>query len=345
MNASGIPVLRASKATRSSLACVPCRSRHLKCDGSRPGCSRCCEAAQECHYAPSRRGGLDRAALVERRKQRHAAAQSGEIHIPDTQFLTGACQEPLCTDQVVDIPSQRACVSSTEISISSGSEASSALPTGTVQVHVDNIQSDRLVNSYYQNFHIFHPFLLPQKHLVRLHQDPSRQLQLKPLIAFMRFIGEIYASGNFSTPLEHYAEACLSQARPLDPILVQCQMLYSIALYWSDRKAEALYQIDNAIRLAIDLQMYQKEFPLMNGGADSILRECWRRTWWMLYIVDTYYSGTLGSMRADLADIKATVELPCEELEFESGVRSTPLASSECYMHRLGAGRGYHDDC
>jgi hypothetical protein len=122
-------------------------------------------------------------------------------------------------------------------------------------------------------------------------------------------------------------------------------MLYSIALYWSDRKAEALYQIDNAIRLAIDLQMYQKEFPLMNGGADSILRECWRRTWWMLYIVDTYYSGTLGSMRADLADIKATVELPCEELEFESGVRSTPLASSECYMHRLGAGRGYHDDC
>lgn len=326
MNASwGTPVVQASKATRSSLACVPCRSRHSKCDGSRPGCSRCSEAGQDCHYAPSRRGGLDRAALVEQRRQRHAAAQAGAIRVPDTQFLAGARQEPPLRNQVTDIPDQDACGSSAEVSISSGNEAPSALSTGTVQVHFDNIQSDRLVNSYYQNFHIFHPFLLPQKHLVRLYQDPGRQLQLKPLIAFIRFIGEIYASGTFSTTLEHYAETCLSQARPLDPILVQCQMLYSITLYWSDRKTDAMYQIDNAVRLAVDLQMYQKEFPLMHGGADSILVECWRRTWWMLYIVDTYYSGTFGSMRTGLADIEPTVELPCEELEYGSGVRKVHI--------------------
>jgi hypothetical protein len=102
-------------------------------------------------------------------------------------------------------------------------------------------------------------------------------------------------------------------------------MLYSIALYWSDRKTDAMYQIDNAVRLAVDLQMNQKEFPLMHGGADSILEECWRRTWWMLYIVDTYYSGTLGSMRTGLADIEATVELPCEESEYESGVRKAHI--------------------
>lgn len=59
----------AARPTRSSLACLPCRSRHIKCDGKRPQCSRCLEAGKECHYAKSRRGGLDRAALTERRKQ------------------------------------------------------------------------------------------------------------------------------------------------------------------------------------------------------------------------------------------------------------------------------------
>lgn len=71
-------------------------------------------------------------------------------------------------------------------------------------------------------------------------------------------------------------------------------MLYSIALYWSDRKTDATYQINNAVRLAVGLQMYPKEFPLTHGGADSISGECWRRTWWMLYIVDTYSFGTAG---------------------------------------------------
>lgn len=68
--------------------------------------------------------GLDRAALVERRRQRHAAAQAGAIRVPDTQFLTGARQESLLRNllrnQVADIPDQDACVSSAQVSISSG---------------------------------------------------------------------------------------------------------------------------------------------------------------------------------------------------------------------------------
>jgi hypothetical protein len=38
-----------------SNACMPCRSRHLKCDGQEP-CSRCRHEGASCHYVASRRG-------------------------------------------------------------------------------------------------------------------------------------------------------------------------------------------------------------------------------------------------------------------------------------------------
>lgn len=39
-----------------SSACVPCRSRHLKCDGVAPTCSRCQTTNTNCYYIQSRRG-------------------------------------------------------------------------------------------------------------------------------------------------------------------------------------------------------------------------------------------------------------------------------------------------
>lgn len=47
-----------SKPSRqpSSLACVTCRRRHLKCDAQMPVCSRCQASHTECRYIQSRRG-------------------------------------------------------------------------------------------------------------------------------------------------------------------------------------------------------------------------------------------------------------------------------------------------
>lgn len=40
----------------SSLACLPCRRRHLKCDAAMPACSRCQSSRIECQYIRSKRG-------------------------------------------------------------------------------------------------------------------------------------------------------------------------------------------------------------------------------------------------------------------------------------------------
>lgn len=40
----------------SSLACIPCRHRHLKCDAAMPVCTRCQNMETQCTYVRSRRG-------------------------------------------------------------------------------------------------------------------------------------------------------------------------------------------------------------------------------------------------------------------------------------------------
>ncbi|KAM5350033.1 hypothetical protein ACJ41O_006538 [Fusarium nematophilum] len=111
--------------------------------------------------------------------------------------------------------------------------------------------------------------------------------------------------------------------------MVQSRLLYSIALFWHNYKAEAKREMDAAGRLARDLGMFHCRFATEHGGGDSVLTESWRRTWWELYIVDGNYAGTLGTMNFVVLDIEATVDLPCEEDEYESGNIPDPKTLQE----------------
>ncbi|KAI9035555.1 putative C6 transcription factor [Aspergillus affinis] len=290
----------------------------MKCDGKRPHCDRCSEAGKQCSYAQSRRGGLNRAALAERRKRLAAAAGTcptnglgSQGHTPPSSHLQmDSHHEPAVLDF------------NTEADIN-GTFLRSA---GTT--HLDNIGNDPLIDSYYKNFHICHPFIVPQKHLKRLYEDPSRQQSFAPLIATLRFLGNIYKAREWSIPLKECLEASVSQAPASDPIIVQCRLLYSIALFWHDLKEDSQLQMDMATKLAVDMQMFRHEFAVAQGADDLVMRESWRRTWWMLYIADAYYAGTLGTTNLRVVDIDATTELPCDESDYESGCAATAMSTT-----------------
>ncbi|KAK2023246.1 hypothetical protein LX32DRAFT_667476 [Colletotrichum zoysiae] len=319
MNTNGDPTPQNGGATRSSLACLPCRSRHLKCDGQRPQCNRCASASTECKYAPSRRGGLDRAALAERRKR--LAAFSNDTPVDSSRSQSKVSIEPtLGSGSRPTSDSFIHGLSPLDGINFGGDSPAPTVSSTTPQSQPDNIGNDHLVSSYYKYFHKFHPFLVPQRHFVSLFQDPSWQARLRPLIAVMRLVGNIYVALEWSIPLRDDVENCLSQANQACPVLVQCRLLYSVVLFWYGHKVEAKQQIGGAVRLALDLEMFQQEFAGAHGGGDPVLTESWRRTWWELYIIDAYYAGTLGTMNFMVVDIEATVELPCEESEYESGV-------------------------
>ncbi|KAK2608181.1 hypothetical protein N8I77_006805 [Diaporthe amygdali] len=330
VNATNTATPQARGATRSSLACLPCRSRHLKCDATRPHCNRCLEVARDCHYAPSRRGGLDRAALAERRKRLAAA----EIIIPDSTRNGSPQVTPVVrpdrepTSRLVEMQN-----TSNDLIIPDGTRSYNGTPTSmSPRTQIEDVETDPLVTSYYRNFHKFHPFLPPRKTFIHLHNDPTKPFDLTPLIAVIRLVGHIYAAQEWSVQLKDDAEACISQTQPTDPVLVQCRLLYSVVLFWHSYKTEANCQMKSAVKLALDLEMYRQEFASDHGAGDPVLAECWRRTWWMLYIVDAYYAGTLGTMNFAVVDIDATVDLPCEELEYESGQIpvSKSLADFDC---------------
>ncbi|KAJ5288904.1 hypothetical protein N7478_001934 [Penicillium angulare] len=324
---------RNGRVSRSSLACLPCRSRHLKCDAKKPRCTRCAEFARDCQYAQSRRGGLDRAALSERRKRlaeiEDHETGPGPIGIPSPQQSAGSQSQQEFMTGMIEMNLSNSYGLLNGVNVGFGDQDSSESSPKPVQLEFGSIESDSLVNSYYRNFHGLHPFILPRNHLIRVYQDPNKQPSLKPIIAAMRLIGNVYKSREFSMPLKDHVEASCSQLLTTDPFIVQCRLLYSMVLFWHEYKDESKSQMDMAIQTARELGMFQREFAIKHGGQDLVLRENWRRTWWMLYTVDAYYTGTLGTMNFEVANIDATVELPCEESEYELGDIPEPKTLEE----------------
>ncbi|KAF4453175.1 hypothetical protein F53441_4114 [Fusarium austroafricanum] len=301
--------------TRSSLACLPCRSKHVKCDAKKPRCSRCAASEKECQYTASRRGGVDRAALSE--KRRRLATKTSTR--PDETV-----PHSTCPDLIRPIAQPEISAVSLSSSLDGGllSETPTLVDTETPQLQYGNLAEDALVISYYTNFHNFHPFAPPFQHLVRLSQHSS--FNFDTLISVMRLIGHLYNAHRWSDSLSNNANALISQLSPSDPMVVQSRLLYSIALFWHNFRPEAKEQIDTAVDIAVKLGMNKQDFAAANGAGDAVMIESWRRTWWMTWIVDGYYAGTLGTMNIRTLHVESTVDLPCEEADYELGMIPEP---------------------
>lgn len=317
--------------TRSSLACLQCRSKHIKCDGKKPHCSKCIALDKQCQYTASRRGGLDRATLSERRKRLARGNEARTDHA--TQLATKTNQDVGVTDSraqsvitldYVDWGFNRDSSAQTPPSLT----ADSSQPTP------ENLSEDPLIISYYTNFHHLHPFAPPLPHFMRLCQSPQEgPFHFTSLAAVMRLIGNLYTTHEWSFPLQAEAETRISQLYSSNPVQVQCRLLYSISLFWNNFRSEADREIGTAKDVALNLGMHRQEFAAANALGDEVLMESWRRTWWMLYIIDAYYAGTLGTLNLKVFHIEASVDLPCEEWEYESGV-SHPCTESFCQLIR-----------
>ncbi|KAH7150935.1 hypothetical protein DER46DRAFT_400449 [Fusarium sp. MPI-SDFR-AT-0072] len=304
--------------TRSSLACLECRTKHVKCDAKQPRCSRCMAYDKTCQYTASRRGGLDRAALAERRR-RLADKANAQLDNVVSEISVAASDEGITLgDESVTGADCMGVLQHAGLPVPTPSSENRTTP----HFNHDGLADDALVKSYYANFHHLHPFAPPFKHLVQSSQASA--FNFNPLIAAMRLIGHIYDNQQWSESLSSAVEAQISQLKPSDPVQVQARLLYSIALFWYTFKAEANEQMDAAIDVAVSLAMHKQEFAVISGFGDPIMIECWRRTWWMLFIVDASYAGTLGTMNFKTLHVEPTAELPCEESDYESGTIPAP---------------------
>jgi hypothetical protein len=186
----------------------------------------------------------------------------------------------------------------------------------------DSSDPDQLLQSYYSYFHAAHPCVLPYRFLKRRLATEPETLQL--LFLVMQYIGANFTvAARFISPATRIQEFLASfQARQprFTGFDVQAVLLFSIAVYWCDEIDHGLRFLDEAIQMALKLGMNQKRFSAQYGQSDPVLEESWRRTWWMIYIADAHMAGSTHTYPLRTTNIPVTVDMPCEEHDYESGV-------------------------
>ncbi|KAI3324228.1 hypothetical protein HD806DRAFT_494464 [Xylariaceae sp. AK1471] len=322
----------AAKASgnRVSVACLPCRNRHVRCDSQQPTCVRCSSEGRTCQYVKSRRGGLDRARLAERRRARNGAVTGSPSDTsPESRSpLLGVGQGIRTSDEILSTLPLEHSVWSTEPETSERERTggTGGTPNSITDIQFSSVASDFLIKLFYKHFHRCHPCALPQHKLQQVYESTLNQGSLTLLIAVMRFIGSLYSCPDLTSQLQDKVVEGFQDAQRLtpDPFLAQCHLLYSIALYWSAEKVKAREEIDAAIGIALNLGMNRCQFATEHGRGDPVLQESFRRTWWQLYCADAYYAAIKRCPTFPLSEVDADTELPCEEDEYESGSIPTP---------------------
>ncbi|KAE8149925.1 hypothetical protein BDV25DRAFT_140308 [Aspergillus avenaceus] len=297
----------------SSLACVPCRRRHLKCDALMPVCTRCQSTNTECRYVRSRRGLRTKSTNPppSRFDEEMLNADDFEAWLNAAALATQLEADPslfqgLNTPPSWDMP---CCPEET--------------PTWPEKEHLTTTRDlayDPMIQLFYQNFHRSHPFAVPRKTLHSLsHRVPPY------ILCIMRYIGaHYYPDERFKEEFRQPAYTVLADTVLRDGFKVQGLLLLSIVEHAHGQEDNAEMNMSAAIDLALELGMQHAGFARLNSEGSSVLAESWRRTFWELYIVD----GLLAAMRDQssfrLFSQKTDVKLPCLEELYSSGTDIIP---------------------
>ncbi|KAL2811989.1 hypothetical protein BJX63DRAFT_432995 [Aspergillus granulosus] len=290
---------------RVSLACVPCRSKHLRCDATTPVCTRCRSEGLQCVYLKSRRGG---------RRPRPSSAQ---IATDTSSGLLYQQQLPTPVDEVLVAPARS---TSSDDDPSHSDRATSS----SVSIHSDSLSdsslSEHFFSQYYKFFHAAQPCVLPFWALKQRLANNARPLQT--LVSVVQYIGCIFAKSVISASMKVEAEqavASIGVNTPATGFDVQALILLSIAIYWDNEPEKALNLLDRAIATALDLGMNTQGFAYAHGQNDPMLEECWRRTWWQLYLTDAHIAGSTSTFPFRTSGLEMDVDLPCDEEYYERG--------------------------
>lgn len=306
--------------SRVSLACITCRIRHTKCDARLPVCSQCCETGRSCKYTPSRRGRK-----AEARQQLLRDGSHSETNRPrqGANYQLGS-----------DGTSSGFTVNSSLSSRQSPVDAQGATSSAASEPDYPT----KFLDHYYNSFHDAHPIVLPHKFFKQ--RLETNRTSLRHLLPVMEFIGSLFGTDSEKEIQRARAESILSSDNlPTTGFTVQALLIFSIAVHASNEFVHAREILDRGVRVALEIKMQSKSFATANGDGCSVLEESWRRTWWLLYVTDGIFAGIRHCLTFSLFDLETDVDLPCEEVDYHSGVSPTSLHPIE---PRLTSNRGSH---
>ncbi|KAL4779042.1 hypothetical protein BJX76DRAFT_106142 [Aspergillus varians] len=294
-----------SPSRPSSVACLPCRRRHVKCDAIMPVCTRCQITTAECQYVRSRRG----------LRQHSRNISSQPIDENDFSISTDVLPDWLgdLSPSDLDIDVNRSLFPPLQTHTSQEITLPEDRPVALLEPELatpEMVAYDPIIQLYYQNFHHSHPVIIPRKAL----SSSICYLIPPPLLSIMRYVGAHYHP-NPSLQEAYRQEAFNSLSSPIlqDGFKVQALLLLAIVDHSHCHEQNAHRLIQMADNLALEIGLNNECFAGNNSHGHSVLEESWRRTYWELYVVD----GLLAAMREQtsfrLYHQPANVQLPCAE--------------------------------
>ncbi|ORY55458.1 uncharacterized protein BCR38DRAFT_124402 [Pseudomassariella vexata] len=293
---------RTKAGLRVSVACVQCRSKHVKCDATLPCCLRCKAEDKPCFYAKSRRGIRDP-------KKRSLISDKPPATSSSGPFL-----------QLSELPS-----------ITIPSQPLRGMLSWNLNLNPDPMpmpsitRDDLLLDAYYKYFQPNHPWLPPKRVFVQhVKSDPH---SMDFLLAVMRFVGSLYLPHVLSDDLRDGAYASACGTLPMTPQTVQGLLILGVVAFGESKLEYHAGWTNRAVSTALDIGMQRKDFA--EAASDPVIAESYRRTYWGLYFQDTLRRTRQRERGTPLCEIACSVDLPCEEWEFESGQIPDPMSLAE----------------
>lgn len=320
------------KTNPSPKACLPCREKHLKCDGQTPLCNRCAATGLTCNYVQSRRGCRAHWAKPSASAQSYlpsvsqpssqSTAMAGFPALPGFGLGLGigsgdgAGLGPQLELQPGSLPA----LQTQQQELNTAQQQNDACSEGTVSLpYVDRGTPDEtyLIGLYYRYVHPAHPFLLPRQ----FYQQNTGVFPVH-LKRAMNFIASHHGTASTEQHLQNSLEV-LKPGVTNDAFKVQSLILITLASYARFERDRGNKALNAAIDVAYQIGLSSEGFA---PDDEPLFRESWRRTWWELYTVAGLIS-LIGSTNMRLSQ-PCDMTLPCDCEAYEA-----------CQTTRMGNGR------
>mgnify|MGYP004500676749 CR=1 FL=1 len=323
-----------SQRASVAVACVPCRSRHLKCDGG-VRCSRCRADDVDCTYIKSRRGWKGKRKTKPEDQILPIAINGGQA--PPVPISNGH----IVSNPTMIAPNGQLSSPSSyyngETPIMNQISPTNSLgvqsmppPAAPQQLNLNGTQRsnkfghlgpETATQAFYHYFYNSHPFCLPEPRLLEVFSQRKA-----PLLEYaVQYLGSSYLptipTAMYKEALDRYIDSG-SYAR--DGWSVQALLLYAIGLHANNEVPRAAHIFAVAQDLTLEIGLNRMEYALLHGESNPQVEESWRRTWWGMYCANGMLCAVNPGVQFKLKDILTDVPLPCENEQYFSGVSIRP---------------------
>ncbi|KAI1426771.1 hypothetical protein F5Y12DRAFT_783801 [Xylaria sp. FL1777] len=296
---------RSKASIRASLACVQCRSKHVKCDARQPACGRCLVEQKPCYYTKSRRG----------------------IRDPKKRSLISD-KPPISPSQHVDATRCASKISPFDIS--------NNLPNGWTAPKTNGTNGyESLACAFFDHFYPGHPILPPKKYFYKyVEADPNTY---HFLLSVIDFCGALYIRDARLSDLREVAYAAACGPLPFTVQSVQGLHLLASIAFGESKFVHHISFVNRSWKMAIELGMHRKAFA--DRTSDPVRAESYRRTWWYIEFQGVVRRVNETEPTVDTYDVESDVDIPySEEWEYQAGDIPSPISLLQ-YEREIDLGR------